>query len=140
MNIDLEIVDAFERRFGEPAAHSAAQRFMLAYFSLMNTPLPEVVARGLDVARQFLSGSAAREKLIEARVNCWKYLKENNATYDLTKPECSVTRAAICLLDDRTGNGGDTVDLIDFFLHAAAKFESHPASVDPLLRRFFSSP
>lgn len=137
MNLDLQIVDEFEQRFGESAAHSRAQHFMLAYLSLMSQPLPEVAARNLDIARQFLNGSLLRESLFEARVSCWKYLDLRKASTDITKPEYCAIRAVICLLDDRPGDGGDAVDLIDFFLDVANKFEDQSENADRLLRQSF---
>jgi hypothetical protein len=121
--IDLDRVDEFEQHFGRVAAFGRARDFMIDYFGKIRGPLPVVAAQGLAIARKFQNAEVGPDQLEKARVSCWSYLDERSASTDFTTPEHCAIRAAICFLYEEPTQGGDAIDLVDWFLNLTNKFE-----------------
>jgi hypothetical protein len=139
MKTNLDLVDDFQERCGKVVGFKKADEFMLAYLRQVIAPLPDIAARGLALAIRFQNGLLPPGRITEARVECWKYLKEHRATYDFQTPEYCAVRAVICVLhEDRNPGEDDVADTVDFFLRMADRFEDHSSSAPSLLGRYFS--
>jgi hypothetical protein len=137
MNIDLNKVDEFEQQFGHVTAFGRARDFMIDYLGKLQTPLPAVAAEGLAIARKFQNAEVGPDQVEKARLSCWSYLNERSASTDFTTPEHCAIRAAISLLYVAPAPGDDAIDLIDFFLNLADRFEPHSDDAVALLEKYF---
>ena len=77
------------------------------------------------------------DQLEKARVSCWHYLDERSASTDFTTPEHCAIRAAICFLYEGPTQGGDAIDLVDWFLNLTDRFEHAFDEAASLLKKYF---
>jgi hypothetical protein len=122
----LELVDQILDTRTINASRDGLMRFMIdATQQLLS--LPEVAARGLDVARQYWQGLASVKELVDARVACWKFIDSIGSSTDVTDPRARATRAAICTLYEDWGSGSPVdasmrmFDTVTFFVGLVAK-------------------
>lgn len=139
MEISWELVDHFQRSFGEQAAFDRAREFMFAYVSQLQTPLPTIAARTMDIARKFREGSATLDERNQVQADTWRYVSEQKAWGDSTTGEYCIMRALTVLVRDRLGPGEEHIsEVIDWFLFYVDKFENHSENAPVLIRQFFS--
>src|SRR5580765_6624944 len=98
MKIDCSPIDRFEQIFAEKIAFEQAQKFMVAYLSLISAPFPRLAHQGFEVAKEFLRGSATSEQLANTRDGCWAYLDRHKASTDFKTPEICILRGVMCLV------------------------------------------
>src|SRR5215472_5330641 len=101
MATDLSLVNDFSKRCGQASAAHRAIDFMIAYLSYIKAPLPEIVRKGLGIAKQYRTGLVNADEMVQARVGCWEFLKDHHATTDFSTPKYCIVRAVICVLDER---------------------------------------
>jgi hypothetical protein len=139
-----EVIDEFERRFGRDAAWRRACDLMIAYFSQLQPkmPFPELATRGLEVAVRYQRGEVDIERLMEARLAAWQYLKDQKAIAVQRTPEQRIVHALSLLLYKGPGPGepfDDSGDVIFSLWDVAHGFDSNPDGIATLVNQYFSS-
>jgi hypothetical protein len=136
---DLNVIDDFEQRHGFDETLKRSRAFMISYFELMRTALPEPVRHGLEVAKRYSEGALAPEDSEGAGTALWKYLKERHASADYKTPENAIVHAAFALLTEHKDlKPGETIsERVSSFLDCANRFEDHSDSVASLLKSMY---
>src|SRR5262249_15629664 len=118
-------------------AFGRVRDFMIDYLEKLRAPLPAVAAEGLAIARKFQNAEVGPDQVETARLSCWSYLNDRSAGTDFTTPEHCAIRAAICFLHVGPTVRGDAIDLVDWFLNLADRFEPRSDDAIALLRKYF---
>ena len=106
------------------ADYDTSVRLIFACLKLIRFPLPQVALSGIEIARQYwIDGSVPRSAMESARVACWRYLDEQDATWNTEEPEFCAIRAVICVLhpDPPSDDVGDLVEFFNEVLRGALK-------------------
>ena len=138
MESQVEFVEDYERLFGARQAYRCARAFMIAYFALIQAPLPEVARHGLDVAQRYLRGEATDADLEAARMACWEALEAREARSDFkfNNPEICALGAPIAFLwPDR--DDADLLMSMEVFMKSADCIEDHSTQVEAMLIEHF---
>ena len=96
---------------------------MLSCVVLVENHLPDVGYKSISIAKNYwLDGKKEQESLKGARVECWNYLDERNASTNTQEKRYCALRAVICTLYAEMPSD-DIGEFIEFFLEMVSEVE-----------------
>lgn len=122
-----ELIDLVESAVGE--SYEKCIRFMLGCVVLVKNHLPDVGREAVEIAKKYWLGAKENpDELENARVKCWNYLDEQNASTNTQEKQYCALRAVICILYAEPPSD-DISELIEFFLEMVVAVEENIDSV-----------
>jgi hypothetical protein len=131
-----DIIESLQANIGLEAAFKKKCRFQLAYISLIQAARPAVVDSAILIANKFFKDETSEIELEKARVACWQFLTNINASSDVSTPENCFVRAVICCLYPKPEDD-DLHYQLSWFLVLARKVEDHTLALPILVEEFF---
>jgi hypothetical protein len=121
-NDDLQLIDRFERKFGNTETVKRAGEFMVCYLAKLTKPFPPVATQGLRAALGYGQGVVSQEQLKIDHKAISDYFREHSAWTDYETPEHCIIHSVYAALDSylRPSWGGDGSELISIFIEVRA--------------------
>jgi hypothetical protein len=87
------------QRFDLREEHESLMRFMCRCLPFVRRYLPEVGRKALDCASRFwLEGEGTAQDLVDAQVECWRYLDAKSYRPEIRDSDDAAMRAVVCVL------------------------------------------
>lgn len=136
MEDPADIIESLQASIGLDAAFKMKCRFQLAYISLIQAVRPNVVDNAILIANKYFRGETSEIELEKARVACWEFLANINASCDVSTPENCFVRAVICCLYPKPEDD-DLHYQLTWFLTLSKKVEDHSLALPLLVEEYF---
>jgi hypothetical protein len=138
MNINLDPIDDFQRRYGQQKTFERAIDFMHEYACQIRTALPPLAARTFETAKRNRQGTATPEECKRVWYDTGKYISEHKAWGDHATPEYCIMRGMAFLVQDRPGPAEERIsELVSWFLAYVNEFEDHSENAAALIQQHF---